>query len=123
MIGDRYRKDLEPLLQVCPSGLQTFRVVTGRYYREDPFHEIIDQGRPTPTSFVRDLPSLTQPLAATLRNFHEQVRRPTPVLPSPTIIEAVLQSCPGLSESGIRVLRELRSEALRHLEVHHEAAH
>jgi 2-phospho-L-lactate transferase/gluconeogenesis factor (CofD/UPF0052 family)/phosphoglycolate phosphatase-like HAD superfamily hydrolase len=123
MIGDRYRKDLEPLLQVCPSGLQTFRVVTGRYYREDPFHEIIDQGRPTPTSFVRDLPSLTLPLAATLRNFHEQVRRPTPVLPSPTIIEAALQSCPGLSESGTRVLRELRSEALRHLEVHHETAH
>lgn len=117
MIGDRYRKDLEPLLQVCSSGLQSFRVVTGRYLEEDPLHEIVLQGRPMPTLFVGDLLSLKLPVAATLRDFHEAVQRPVPVLPGSTTIQTVLRSCSGLSEDGKRALRELQSEVLRHREI------
>ena len=116
MIGDRYRKDLEPLLQVCPTGLQSFRVVTGRYLEEDPLHEIVLQGRPIPTLFAGDLLSLKLPVAATLHDFHESVQRPVPILPSSTTIQTVLKSCSGLSKDGKRTLDELQSEVLRHRE-------
>jgi phosphoglycolate phosphatase-like HAD superfamily hydrolase len=116
MIGDRYRKDLEPLLRTCTIGVQTFRVVTGRYYREDPLHEILDQGRPAPTGFFPDLKSLRLPLAAALRDLDESIPRTVPVLPNPETIDSALERCPSLSEGGRTELLKIRSEALRQQE-------
>ncbi len=113
MIGDRYRKDIEPLLRVCSKGVQTFRVVTGRYSEEDPLSEILDQGRPAATGFFPDLRSLRPALADALRNLDEPIQRPLPVLPNPATIDMVLERCSGLSEGGQTVLLAIRSEALR----------
>jgi phosphoglycolate phosphatase-like HAD superfamily hydrolase len=113
MIGDRYRKDIEPLLRACSTGVQTFRVVTGRYSEEDPLLEILDQGRPEPTGFFADLESLRLNLVDALRNLEEPIQRPLPVLPNPAAIDRVLEGCSGLSEGGRTQLSEIRSEALR----------
>ncbi len=113
MIGDRYRKDLEPLLRVCSKGVQAFRVVTGRYSEEDPLSEILDQGRPAATGFFPDLRSLQLALADALRNLDEPIQRPRPVLPNPATIDMVLEHCSGLSEGGRTVLLAIRYEALR----------
>jgi phosphoglycolate phosphatase-like HAD superfamily hydrolase len=113
MIGDRYRKDLEPLLRVCSAGVKTFRVVTGRYSEEDTLYEILDQGRPAPTGFFPDLKSLRFTLADTLRNLDEPMQRPLPVLPNPAIIDSALEGCSSLSEGGRTELLKIRSEALR----------
>jgi phosphoglycolate phosphatase-like HAD superfamily hydrolase len=113
MIGDRYRKDIEPLLHVCSTGVQTFRVVTGRYSEEDTLYEILDQGRPAPTGFFPDLKSLVLTLEGALRNRDEPIQRPLPVLPNPAAIDRVVEGCSGLSESSRTQLLKIRSEALR----------
>jgi 2-phospho-L-lactate transferase/gluconeogenesis factor (CofD/UPF0052 family)/phosphoglycolate phosphatase-like HAD superfamily hydrolase len=114
MVGDRYRKDLEPLLRICSCGLQSFRVLSGRYSREDPLHEIVAQRRPAPTAYVSDLLSLRSRLSDVLRDPCELVRRPAPTFPAVTTIQAVQQTCPGLSDNAKRILHEIERESLRH---------
>jgi len=113
MIGDRYRKDLEPLLRVCSSGVKAYRLLTGRYYREDPLHEILDERRPVPNGIfpdLQDLRFLTTAIAAA----DDAANRPTPFLPDPILVDRLLGSCRGLSEASRTALVNLKSEALRH---------
>jgi FMN phosphatase YigB (HAD superfamily) len=113
MIGDRYRKDLEPLLRVSSSGIKAYRVLTGRYYREDPLHEILDQRRPLPHGIFPDLQELRF-LSTAISAPSEPVNRPTPVLPDGIVVGQVLKSCQDLSEASRGALLKLQSEALRH---------
>jgi hypothetical protein len=127
MVGDRYRKDLEPLLRLCLSGVRTYRVLTGRYQGEDTIHELLDAQRPLPHGFFADIRSLGGVLADMLRQPGESVSRPVPVLPDVETIDEVLEMSPGsapgrthtcavadgLSERSRAVLLGLRAEAVR----------
>jgi len=116
MIGDRYRKDLEPLLQVCPSGVKAYRLLTGRYFREDPLHELIEARRPLPNGVFPDLRELAF-LRTAISTPGDMVGRPIPILPDPIIIERVLANCcDGLSQASRTTLVNFQSEALRHQE-------
>jgi hypothetical protein len=114
MIGDRYRKDLEPLLRICPSGAQGYRLLTGRYAAEDPLHDLSAEGRPLPTgvfSGFKELGALSRSIAAP----NDPVSRPAPLLPDPVSLDCVLASrCASLSDASRATLAELHSEALRH---------
>ncbi len=114
MIGDRYRKDLEPLLRICPSGAKAYRLLSGRYSREDPLDQLIAEHRPLPSSVfasLQELSSLTAAIAAP----GDPVGRPAPVLPDPALVDRALTICgSGLSETSQTALNNLRSEALRH---------
>jgi len=123
MIGDRYRKDIEPLLQLSSTGIYSFRILAGRHSAEDPLDEVIQAGRPAPTGVVPDLASLACPLISALSEAQEQVQRPIPVLPSPACIQATLESCPSLSPASRAVLAAFQSESLRHQEVSHAIKH
>ncbi len=113
MIGDRYRKDLEPLLRVCSSGAKAYRLLTGRYYREDPLHEILDERRPVPNGIFPDLQELRF-LSTSIAAADDAVNRPAPFLPDPMLVERVLGLCRELSETSRTALMNLKSEALRH---------
>ena len=114
MIGDRYRKDLEPLLRICPSGAQGYRLLTGRYAAEDLLHDLSADNRPLPTgvfSGFKELGALSQTIAVP----YDAVSRPAPFLPDPVSLDRVLRSrCYGLSDASRTTLAELHSEALRH---------
>jgi len=114
MIGDRYRKDLEPLLRVCSSGAKAYRLLTGRYYREDPLHEILDERRPVPNGIFPDLQELRFLSASIAGAASDAANRPAPFLPDPMLVEWVLGLCPDLSETSRTALVNLKSEALRH---------
>jgi FMN phosphatase YigB (HAD superfamily) len=114
MVGDRYRKDLEPLLQVCPVGSRAYRVLSGRYYREDPLYELIEQNRPLPHGIFRDIQALEVLLKAIVNERLEPIRRPLPALPSLETLDEVLRIFTGLSHSARAVLDNIRSEVLRH---------
>lgn len=114
MIGDRYRKDLEPLLRASPIGVHAFRLVTGRYRAEDPLHEILEQSRPSPSGFFPDLESLRLPLAAALREPGEPISWPAPPLPDPVTIHRVLAGCLELAPDVNDLLKKIAAETLRH---------
>jgi phosphoglycolate phosphatase-like HAD superfamily hydrolase len=116
MIGDRYDKDIEPALSASASGVRAFRILTGRYAKEFPLHELIAEGRRLPHGVFADLRYLCEPLAGLVREFHEPMRRPEPILPSPELVESVIRMCPSLSKETTRILLELKSEALRQRE-------
>jgi uncharacterized cofD-like protein len=114
MVGDRYRKDLEPLLRVAPKGVRAYRVLGGRYYGEDPLHELIDQQRPLPHGVFPDIAAMGVLLVASVEEPIEEVIRPLPVLPDVNLLEEVMRICDDLSEAARTVLLNIRSEVLRH---------
>src|SRR5260370_15594368 len=113
MIGDRYRKDLEPLLRVCSSGAKAYRLLTGRYYREDPLHEILDERRPVPNGVFPDLQQLRF-LSTSIAAADDAVDRAAPFLPDPMLVDPALGHCRDLSEMARTALMNLKSASLRH---------
>ncbi len=114
MIGDRYRKDLEPLLQIAPAGVKAYRLLTGRYSREDPLDELMAERRPLPHGVFggfHELGFLTTALATP----GDPVAWPLPVLPDPSLADRVLKRrSDALSPASRTTLARLQSEALRH---------
>ena len=113
MVGDRYRKDIEPLLQVCSRGVYTYRLSTGPYYAEDPLHLLMEQHRPLPNAVFRDLASVGPALFGATKEAREAIKRPLPALPDPELIDDVLSGS-NLSHQSQQLLGEIRCEANRH---------
>jgi 2-phospho-L-lactate transferase/gluconeogenesis factor (CofD/UPF0052 family)/phosphoglycolate phosphatase-like HAD superfamily hydrolase len=113
MVGDRYKKDVEPLLTICPGAAHAYRVLTGRYYSEDPLHELIDGGRPMPSGVFSDLPAMLATLTAAVKEHGKPMARPAPSLPAPVTIDQALSECSGLSAAARATLADLKAEALR----------
>ena len=116
MVGDRYEKDIEPFLRACNSGIRAFRILTGKYAKENSLYELIGEGRPLPQGVFANLSYLADPLIALAKEPFEPIERPEPVLPGPDLIESVISACPELSEDARRALVGLKVEALRHRE-------
>jgi uncharacterized cofD-like protein len=113
MVGDRYRKDLEPLLQLGPSGVYAYRVLSKRYRHEDPNHEILDALRPFPTGLFPDLRALEPTFLGAIKTSREKIARPDPMLPDPHLIDEVCKEWKGISEDSARVLLGIQSESVR----------
>jgi len=114
MIGDRYRKDLEPLLQIGSTGIEGYRVLSSRYSREDPLHEILQAGNPPPRGEFPDLRSVTPTLIAAIQEDQPALQRPSPVIPAPGLVAEVLDLWTDMNEDTRALLKSIQSEGLRH---------
>lgn len=115
MVGDRYRKDLEPLLQLGPAGIEGYRVLSSRYSREDPLDEILISGKPSPTGVFPDLRSVTPTLIAAIQKEDESMlHRPLPIIPAPGLIAEVLDVWTDMNEDTRTQLKSIQNEGLRH---------
>lgn len=114
MVGDRYRKDLEPLLQIGSAGIQGYRVLSSKYSREDPLHEILESGKPSPTGIFPDLRSVAPTLMAAVEANQPALQRPSPMIPAPELIAEVLDLWIDMNEDTRALLKSIQNEGLRH---------
>jgi CofD-related protein of GAK system len=59
VVGDRYNKDIEPFLSICPRGVEALRVLQGRYASTYPLHEVMARGLPEPKGYFPSLAATT----------------------------------------------------------------
>lgn len=104
MVGDSYRKDVEPLLTACPSGVVALRVLSGKYIAEDPLHEVLEAGRPAPAGYFPNLQSAVAVLIGWLPMAGPVVSWPVPVLPSPDDLEACRRAEASLPPDAMHAL-------------------
>ncbi len=115
MIGDRYRKDVEPLLRLA-AGARAYRVLSGRYRREDPLDELAAEQKPLPHGVFPHMRALKNVLLGAMQKPGEAIARPMPVLPDIDTVDEVLRICRGLSQPSRAILLALRAEAVRQQE-------
>lgn len=114
MVGDRYRKDLEPLLQLGPEGIRAYRVLHGRYDYEDPLCEIKAAHKPPPNAVFPDLRASAITLSAAILENREAITRPEPILPDLKLLDEVLSIWQDASQISRSILQGIRSEVIRH---------
>ncbi|MDH3402925.1 MAG: 2-phospho-L-lactate transferase CofD family protein [Acidobacteriota bacterium] len=112
-VGDRYHKDLEPLLAACPRGVAAFRVVQGRYADEHPLSEIVAGGRPLPAGHFADLAAVQGALLAWVGAGGPVAARPR-LLPDGPTLRSLAAVADFLSPAASETLATLVRELARH---------
>jgi 2-phospho-L-lactate transferase/gluconeogenesis factor (CofD/UPF0052 family)/FMN phosphatase YigB (HAD superfamily) len=113
MVGDSYRRDVEPLLTACPRGAVALRVLSGKYSSEDPLHEVIEAGRPTPFGYFPTLQSAVSVLLGWLSTDGDVVVRPASVLPSPKDLDECRRAESALPPAALHALEGLLAARVR----------
>ncbi len=112
-VGDRYHKDLQPLLAACSVGASAFRVAQGKYSTEFPLREIRASGLPVPSGHFDSLTAVRGALLEWAQADGPVVSRPRPALDR-RILEALADSAGFLSPAAAQTLARINADLGRH---------